>query len=90
MLAHHSVGGCEMRTGDLLGSGTISGEGDKELGSLLEMSKGGNREVLLRGMEVRKWLLDGDTVTLTGVAGEEGARVGFGECSGKVESAIVY
>jgi len=90
MLAHHSVGGCEMRTGDLLGSGTISGDGDKELGSLLEMSKGGNREVLLRGMEVRKWLMDGDTVTLTGAAGEDGAKVGFGECSGRVESAVVY
>jgi len=90
MLAHHSVGGCEMRTGDLLGSGTISGDGDKELGSLLEMSQGGNREVLLRGMEVRKWLMDGDTITLTGVAGGDGAKVGFGECSGRVESAVVY
>jgi len=79
-----------MRTGDLLGSGTISGEGDKELGSMLEMSKGGSREVMLKGMEVRKWLLDGDTVTLSGVAGEDGAKVGFGECSGKIESAVVY
>lgn len=90
MLAHHSVGGCAMRTGDLLGSGTISGEGDKELGSMLEMSQNGKREIWLRGMEVRKWLLDGDMVTLSGYAGEDGGRVGFGECVGRIESAIVY
>ncbi|KAG9245887.1 hypothetical protein BJ878DRAFT_533592 [Calycina marina] len=90
MLAHHSAGGCAMRTGDLLGSGTISGEGEKELGSMLEMSQGGNREIWLRGMEVRRWLLDGDTVTLSGYAGEDEARVGFGECVGRVESAVIF
>jgi len=89
MIAHHSVGGCPMQTGDLLGSGTISGKGDDELGSLLEMTQGGKKEIMLTGMDVRKFLKDGDTITLRGVCGgEEGAVVGFGECVGTIESAI--
>ncbi|QSZ30147.1 hypothetical protein DSL72_004667 [Monilinia vaccinii-corymbosi] len=91
MLAHHSSGGCSMRTGDLLGSGTISGETDREMGSLLEMSWGGSREVGLVGMEVRRFLKDGDEVTLRGTCGDEkGGKVGFGECRGKVISAVPY
>lgn len=101
MLAHHSSGGCNTRTGDLLGSGTITGLGEKqgEMGSLLEMSWGGSREICLVGMETRVWLKDGDEVTLRGTCvgkdgemeeGEEGGRVGFGECRGRVVSAVVY
>ncbi|KAJ8061284.1 hypothetical protein OCU04_010347 [Sclerotinia nivalis] len=91
MLAHHSSGGCNMRTGDLLGSGTITGEGDQEMGSLLEMSWGGSKDIWLVGMETRKFLKDGDEVTLRGTCGEEeGAKVGFGECRGRVVSAVNY
>jgi fumarylacetoacetase len=90
MIAHHSAGGCSMQPGDLLGSGTISGKGEDNLGSLLEMSEGGKKEIMLKGMDVRKFLKDGDTITIRGVCGEPGALVGFGECVGKIESAIVF
>jgi fumarylacetoacetase len=89
MIAHHTLGGCPMRSGDLLGSGTISGPGGAgESGSLLEMSEGGKRVVLLYGMDARTFLKDGDTVTLRGFCGGEGARVGFGECRGRIYSAV--
>ncbi|KAG9235494.1 hypothetical protein BJ875DRAFT_503956 [Amylocarpus encephaloides] len=81
MIAHHSAGGCAMNVGDLLGSGTISGKEAGELGSLLEMSEGGKKEIRLAGMNMRKYLLDGDTVTFRGAAGD---GVGFGECTGKI------
>ena len=89
MIAHHTLGGCPMRTGDLLGSGTISGPGGSgESGSLLEMTENGKREVLLSGTGARTFLSDGDTVTLRGFCGADGARVGFGECRGTVFSAV--
>ena len=84
MIAHHTLGGCPMRTGDLLGSGTISGTEPSERGSLLEMTDGGKREILLAGMATRTFLRDGDAVTLRGACGPPGARVGFGECRGRI------
>ncbi|KAK3900710.1 hypothetical protein C8A05DRAFT_45506 [Staphylotrichum tortipilum] len=89
MVAHHTIAGCNMRAGDLLGSGTISGEGERERGSLLEQNGGGKRSIqLVRGAE-RKFLVDGDTVTITGVCGtEEEGLVGFGECTGQILEAI--
>lgn len=90
MIAHHSAGGCAMQVGDLLGSGTISGKGEGELGSLLEMTQGGKKEIMLAGMDMRKFLKDGDTVTLRGTCGESGSLVGFGECVGTIESAIHF
>ncbi|AEO59136.1 hypothetical protein MYCTH_2307146 [Thermothelomyces thermophilus ATCC 42464] len=89
MIAHHTLGGCPLRPGDLLGSGTISGPGGvDERGSLLEMTENGKKEVQLAGMDARTFLKDGDTITLRGFCGEEGARVGFGECRGKIYSAV--
>jgi fumarylacetoacetase len=86
MIAHHSIGGCPMATGDLLGSGTISGTGEGDLGSMLEMNQAGKKDIMLAGMEVRKFLKDGDTITLRGVCGgEPGAYVGFGECTGTIK-----
>jgi fumarylacetoacetase len=91
MIAHHSSGGCNMQVGDLLGSGTISGKEDGDLGSMLEMNQGGKKEIMLAGMDVRKFLKDGDTVTIRGVCGgEEGGLVGFGECVGTVETAVNF
>ncbi|KAK3381878.1 fumarylacetoacetase [Podospora didyma] len=90
MIAHHTLGGCPLRTGDLLGSGTISGPGGAkggECGSLLEITEGGKKEVLLYGMDARTFLKDGDTVTLRGSCGSAGAKVGFGECRGRVYTA---
>ncbi|KAK0702890.1 hypothetical protein B0T21DRAFT_378201 [Apiosordaria backusii] len=90
MIAHHTLGGCPMRTGDLLGSGTISGPGGvKERGSLLEMTENGKNEVLLAGMNARTFLKDGDSVTLRGFCDDgSGVRVGFGRCAGKIYSAV--
>lgn len=76
-----------MRTGDLLGSGTVSGNEDGEKGSLLEMSEGGKKDIFLSGGGTRKFLQDGDVVTLRGFCGPEGRRVGFGECMGRIEAA---
>jgi fumarylacetoacetase len=86
MLAHHSIGGCPMRVGDLLGSGTISGTEPGSQGSFLELSNGGKEAIKLEGGAERKFLQDGDTVVLRGVCGsEETGLVGFGECRGTIK-----
>ena len=74
-----------MAVGDLLGSGTISGVDAGTEGSFLELSKGGKETITLNGGAERKFLQDGDTITLYGVSGdEENGLVGFGECTGKI------
>lgn len=84
-LVHHSVTGCNMRPGDLLGSGTISGTEPHEYGSMLELCWKGTKEVKLGNSgEIRKFLKDGDNVIMTGYAQGMGYRVGFGNCTGKV------
>lgn len=83
-LAHHSVSGCNMQPGDLLGSGTISGKTPDSYGSMIELSWKGTKEVQVGEGEVRKFLKDGDTVTMRGFCQGEGFRVGFGECTGKL------
>jgi fumarylacetoacetase len=83
-LAHHAIGGCAMQTGDLLGSGTISGPEPSEFGSLLELSWNGARSVTLVTGEMRTFLEDGDTLTLTGLAQGNGYRIGFGPCAGTI------
>ena len=87
-LAHHAVGGCAMCTGDLLGSGTISGPRKDSLGSLLELAWGGRDPVTLDGGETRTFLQDGDAVTFAGWCRGEGFRVGFGTCTGRVLPAV--
>jgi fumarylacetoacetase len=87
MLAHHTITGCNMNTGDLLGSGTISGKEDKTQGSLLEQTNGKNPLKLADGSE-RLFLDDGDTVVLRGMAGTEGNYVGFGDCVGTILPAL--
>jgi fumarylacetoacetase len=77
-----------MQTGDLLGSGTISGTEPGTQGSLLEQSEGGKKDILLAGMDTRRFLADGDTITIRGVCGESGAFVGFGTCVGTIEPAL--
>ncbi|MEM9197306.1 MAG: fumarylacetoacetase [Pseudomonadota bacterium] len=83
-LAHHAVGGCLMQTGDLLGSGTISGPTPESRGSLLELSWGGKEPITLDTGETRSFLEDGDIMTLTGWAQGAGYRIGFGECVGAI------
>ena len=83
MLAHHTVTGCPMRVGDMLGSGTISGTTKDSLGCLLEQTQNGKEAITLAFDEQRIWLEDGDTVTFKGHAGNSRTEmVGFGECSG--------
>ncbi len=81
-----------MQVGDLLGSGTVSGtEPATTSGSMLELSGNGRDKIKLDGGDERTFLEDGDTVTLRGWAGgEEGGRVGFGECEGRIEAAVEY
>ena len=89
LVAHHTVGGCNLRTGDLFGTGTLSGPGPGQGGSLLELSDGGRKPIMLAGGEQRTYLEDGDTVTLRGVCERPGARrIGFGECSGTILPAL--
>ncbi len=90
MLAHHTVGGCPFNVGDLLGSGTISGQATNEKGSLLEQSENGRTDITLKDGQKRVFLEDGDAIKITGCCGDEdGALVGFGECTGQIEPAIV-
>jgi fumarylacetoacetase len=84
-LVHHACGGCNMTTGDLLGSGTISGPTEDSYGSLMEITWGGKNPFVLKETgEERKYLQDGDTVVLSGFCQGDGFKIGFGECSGKV------
>jgi len=87
-LAHHAVGGCKMDTGDLLGSGTISGPTKDSRGSLLEISWGGAEPLMLDTGETRTFIEDGDTMTLTGWAQGADYRIGFGTCTGKILPAL--
>ncbi len=89
-LTHHAIGGCKMNTGDLLGSGTISGDQQTAFGSLLEMTEGGKHELTLDCGAKRKFIEDGDRLTLTGYAEGNGYRVGFGECSATILPAPSY
>jgi fumarylacetoacetase len=88
-LTHHTVTGCNMRPGDLLGSGTISGTDPTSFGSMLELSWKGSRTVgpLADGTH-RKFLQDGDTVFITGVCRGPHCTISFGECFGTVEPAL--
>ena len=87
MLAHHSINGCAMSTGDLLGSGTISGTEPGSQGSMLEQSKNG-KEPIKVGSKSRTFLEDGDEVVIRGLCGEPGRLVGFGECRGRIEPTL--
>ncbi|MDE4132982.1 fumarylacetoacetase [Phaeobacter sp. QD34_3] len=87
-LAHHSTSGCPMNSGDLLGSGTISGETKESRGSLLELSWGGKEPLTLETGEERSFIVDGDTLTLKGAAKGDGYMIGFGDCVGKVLPAL--
>ncbi len=85
MLTHHASNGCNLRPGDLLGSGTISGEAKESWGSLMELSWRGSKPIDLPSGERRTFLEDGDEITLRGFAQRDGyVRIGLGECRGVV------
>ena len=83
-LAHHTVNGCNLRTGDLLASGTISGPTEDSYGSLLELTWRGTKSIQMPDGTTRTFLQDGDQVVLTGYAQGDGYRVGFGQARAKV------
>lgn len=87
-LTHHSVNGCNLRPGDLLASGTISGSEPGSFGSMLELSWRGTKAVDLGQGQTRTFLRDGDEVIITGYCQGDGYRVGFGQCAGKVLPAL--
>ncbi|XP_058257079.1 fumarylacetoacetase isoform X2 [Hemibagrus wyckioides] len=89
-LAHHTVNGCNVRPGDLLASGTISGPDPESFGSMLELSWRGSKDIKLSGGETRTFLKDGDEVMLTGYCEGRGYRVGFGSCQGKIIPALQH
>jgi len=85
MVAHHTLGGCDLRPGDLFGSGTQSGPDPDQAGSLLELTAGGKRALTLPGGEQRTFLEDGDRVMLRGWCERPGyVRIGLGECAATV------
>ena len=89
LVAHHTLNGCNLRSGDLFGSGTQSGPEAAEAGSLVELSRGGSQALAVGGDEQRTFLEDGDTVVFRGWCEREGAAtIGFGEVSGQVLPAI--
>jgi len=89
LLTHHASNGCNLRTGDLLGTGTLSGPLPEQGGSLLELSQGGKRRIALSSGEERSFLEDGDTVVLRGWCERAGYRpIGMGECRGTVAPPV--
>lgn len=85
LIAHHTVNGCDLQPGDLLGTGTLSGPTIGEAGALLEITEGGKKPLSLSNGETRTFLQDGDAVVFTGWCEKPGAaRIGFGECRATV------
>ena len=83
-LAHHTINGCNIKNGDLMASGTISGPEEGQFGSMLEISWKGTKPVPMPDGSERKFILDNDTVIMRGYSEKNGVRVGFGEVSAKL------
>jgi fumarylacetoacetase len=86
LVAHHTSNGCNLRPGDLLGSGTLSGAAPGSFGSLMELTQGGKNPLALPGGETRAFLEDGDEVVERGFCQNNSVRIGFGEAAGKIRS----
>jgi fumarylacetoacetase len=86
-LAHHTVNGCNLQPGDLLASGTISGPTEESRGCMLELTWRGANPLQLSSGVSRKWLEDGDILSITGYCQGDGCRIGFGEVSGRIIGA---
>ena len=88
-LAHHTVNGCNINAGDMMASGTISGPEKENFGSMLELSWRGAHPIQLQDGSERKFINDGDTVTMRGYCKNDNVRIGFGEVTSKVLPAIL-
>jgi fumarylacetoacetase len=85
LVAHHTVNGCNLQPGDLLGTGTLSSESRETFGSMLELSEGGKSPLTLASGETRSFLEDGDEVIMTAHAARDSHRgIGFGECRARI------
>jgi fumarylacetoacetase len=82
-IAHHTVTGCKLNVGDVLGSGTISGTDPSSYGCLFEMNQGGSK-IIQVGNEERTWIEDGDYVNLNAEIKGNGYKIGFGNCGGEI------
>jgi fumarylacetoacetase len=89
-ISHHTVTGCNLNAGDLMASGTISGETEDSFGSMLELSWKGTKQVELAGGATRKFLQDGDEVIMRGYCQGSNYRIGFGQCAGKLLPATPF
>ncbi|WP_115073861.1 fumarylacetoacetase [Oligella urethralis] len=89
-LTHHTVSGCNLRVGDLMGSGTISGPEKSSFGSLLELTWNMTEPLTLKNGESRNFIQDNDTIIMRGYCEKDGVRVGFGEVRGKVLPALKW
>ncbi len=89
-LAHHAIGGCAMKVGDVLGSGTISGSTPGSYGSLLELSWNGSKPLTMADGSTRSFLEDGDTLSIRGRAVRGGITLGFGPCDGEILPAPAH
>ncbi|WP_428225510.1 fumarylacetoacetase [Flavobacterium sp.] len=83
-LAHHTINGCRVNSGDMMGSGTISGPTEDSFGSMLELTWGGKNPILMNDGSERKFINDGDTVIMRGYCQNESTRIGFGEVASKL------
>jgi fumarylacetoacetase len=83
-LAHHTVNGCNINIGDVMASGTISGPDEGSYGSMMEITWRGAKPIQMPDGSERKFINDGDTVTIRGWSEKDGVRIGFGECASKV------
>jgi fumarylacetoacetase len=90
MLCHHTAGGCNIRAGDIIASGTVSSRGPEARGCLLELTKNGSKPLQLEEGMTRAWLQDGDVVRMRAFCGSGPNRVGFGVCEMTVLPALRY
>jgi len=81
------VNGCNVRSGDLYGSGTISGKEKNSYGSMLELTWKGTKPLVMSDGTERKFINDGDSVIMRGYCEKDQIRIGFGECIGKIKKA---
>jgi fumarylacetoacetase len=88
-LTHHTSNGCKVNSGDMMGSGTISGPTPDSFGSMLELTWGGKNPIKLSNGAERKFIEDNDTVTMKGYCQNSQVRIGFGEVSTKLLPAFV-
>jgi fumarylacetoacetase len=87
-LAHHTINGCRINSGDMMGSGTISGPTEDSFGSMLELTWGGQKPIQMKDGSERKFINDNDTVIIRGYCQNDRVRIGFGEVSSKLLPAI--